>query len=199
MCFVDVYWIPVGAGTSRLQRASLRWWEAFEAARARRARGVLYHSALKLGIDGEGVSTLELTPAFVASPVPALMTGPVGARPAGRFKLFRYELRLVPGAVLPDEAWAVGEPVRLSDERAMVERVVELAGLVPAYTWGRRVKGTAEMWTSDSVVSWLLVKAGLEPMDARAPADGRAPGWDAGLAVARRAEQAAAPKRVLRT
>ena len=179
-----------------MQRASLQWWEALEAARARRPRGVLYHSALKLGLDGEGVSTLELTPAFVASPVPALMTGPVGARPAGRFKLFRYELRLVPGAALPDETWAVGEPIRLADERTTVERIVEFASMVPAYTWGRRVKGTAEMWTSDSVVSWLLAKAGLEPRDARAPADGRAPGWTAGVEVARRTEHAAVPSGV---
>jgi hypothetical protein len=153
---------------------------------------VLYHSALKLGLDGVGVSTLELTPAFVASPVPALVAGPVGARAAGRFGLFRYELRLIPGEDLPDEGWAVGAPVRLSDERAAVERVIELAHMVPAYTWGRRVQGTAEMWTSDSVISWVLVKAGLDASAAGPPADGRAPGWDAGLAVARRGDAAQA-------
>jgi hypothetical protein len=43
-----------------------------------------------------------------------------------------------------------------------------------------------EMWNSNSVISWLLVRSGV-PMDGiEAPGQGRAPGWDAGIAIATR-------------
>lgn len=48
------------------------------------------------------------------------------------------------------------------------------------------------MWNSNSVVAWLLVRAGIDPDTARLPENGRAPGWDAGVAVARRAPGSAA-------
>ena len=42
------------------------------------------------------------------------------------------------------------------------------------------------MWNSNSVIAWLLARSGL-PMEAiRPPAGGRAPGWEAGLVMARR-------------
>lgn len=181
-----LYWIPVGAGTSRFQRASLRLWEAVEAARARRHRAVLLHSALKLVADDAPTMTVELTPAFIGSPVPPVATGPVGFRGADRFRLFRYQLRCLPVERLPDEQWAVGTPTRLSDESAVVHRILDLAPVVPRYVWGRRVPGTTEMWTSDSVISWLLVQAGIDLTGIGPPAGGRAPGWDAGLTIARR-------------
>ena len=42
------------------------------------------------------------------------------------------------------------------------------------------------MWSSNAVVSWLLVVAGIEAETVPLPAGGRAPGWDAGIALARR-------------
>jgi hypothetical protein len=44
------------------------------------------------------------------------------------------------------------------------------------------------MWNSNSLVSWLLVSAGLNIDHVPLPAGGRAPGWDAGVAVARRVQ-----------
>ena len=41
------------------------------------------------------------------------------------------------------------------------------------------------MWNSNSVVSWLIAAAGLPTDDLRPPPGGRAPGWDAGLALAK--------------
>jgi hypothetical protein len=42
------------------------------------------------------------------------------------------------------------------------------------------------MWNSNSLVSWVLARSGL-PVDSLAPPPGgRAPGWNAGLVVARR-------------
>jgi len=46
--------------------------------------------------------------------------------------------------------------------------------------------GTGEMWNSNSVISWLLTKAGLPVETIQPPPGARAPGWDAGILVARR-------------
>jgi hypothetical protein len=45
------------------------------------------------------------------------------------------------------------------------------------------------MWNSNSVVAWLVVRAGLPVESVRLPENGRAPGWDAGVVVARRGER----------
>ena len=42
------------------------------------------------------------------------------------------------------------------------------------------------MWNSNSLISWLLVGAGVDTEQIQPPAGGRAPGWDAGLVVAQR-------------
>jgi hypothetical protein len=43
-----------------------------------------------------------------------------------------------------------------------------------------------EMWNSNSVISWLIASSGLSPESIEPPHGGRAPGWNAGLVVARR-------------
>jgi hypothetical protein len=55
--------------------------------------------------------------------------------------------------------------------------------------WGRDELRAGEMWNSNSVISWLIARSGLDAESIRPPVGGRAPGWYAGLAVARR-EQA---------
>jgi hypothetical protein len=184
-CRADLYWLPVGAGTSRLQQASLKAWEAIEAFRSHRPRAQLLHSALKLSLADGRTFTMELTPAFIGSPEPPLLTGPVGIRGADRFRLFRYQLRCLPGDALPDEQWAVGNPVLLTNDCAVVGRIIELGPTVPRHVWGRRVRGTKEMWTSDSTISWLLTRAGVDAARLALPAGSRAPGWDAGIELAR--------------
>jgi hypothetical protein len=42
------------------------------------------------------------------------------------------------------------------------------------------------MWNSNSMIAWLIATAGLSTDLLRPPPRGRAPGWDAGLEVARR-------------
>jgi hypothetical protein len=42
------------------------------------------------------------------------------------------------------------------------------------------------MWNSNSLISWLLERGGLGVEAVQPPVGGRAPGWDAGLVVARR-------------
>jgi hypothetical protein len=42
------------------------------------------------------------------------------------------------------------------------------------------------MWNSNSLTSWLLVRAGVDTERLHPPTGGRAPGWDAGVVVAKR-------------
>jgi hypothetical protein len=57
---------------------------------------------------------------------------------------------------------------------------------VPTPVWGRDELGAGEMWNSNSITAWLLASAGLPVEEIRPPAGGRAPGWNAGISVARR-------------
>ena len=41
------------------------------------------------------------------------------------------------------------------------------------------------MWNSNSVMSWMLTRAGLDVDPIQPPPHGRAPGWNAGVTVAR--------------
>jgi hypothetical protein len=41
------------------------------------------------------------------------------------------------------------------------------------------------MWNSNSVVAWLLTRAGIDADAIRPPTGGRAPGWRAGIVAAR--------------
>jgi hypothetical protein len=42
------------------------------------------------------------------------------------------------------------------------------------------------MWNSNSVISWLIARSGLDVDAIHPPSGGRAPGWRAGIVVARR-------------
>jgi hypothetical protein len=180
-CFVDLYWLPVGAGT-RFQRASLAVYEALAAFVARRPRGSFVHAALKIGTGGR-CYTLELMPVPARQTTPPLLMGAVGSARAGRWRLFRYQLLCSETDVLPDEEWVVGAPIRLTVDCVFAQRALTEAAHVPAYIWGRRAKGTTEMWTSDSIVSWLLCAIGIDAAAIPVPKGTRAPGWAAGIQV----------------
>ncbi|MGZ4271186.1 MAG: hypothetical protein ACXVFN_06780 [Solirubrobacteraceae bacterium] len=111
--------------------------------------------------------------------------GPVGARWAGRSRMFRYEIRRWPDGRIPDVDEAVGSPRRLTDERACARRVLDLVPHVPTLVWGRDDLNTGDMWNSNSVIAWLLARSGMETESVQPPGGGRAPGWQAGLVVAR--------------
>jgi hypothetical protein len=57
---------------------------------------------------------------------------------------------------------------------------------VPTPVWGFDELGAGEIWNSNSVTSWLIARAGLDPEPIQPPDGSRAPGWMAGLVVARR-------------
>jgi hypothetical protein len=57
---------------------------------------------------------------------------------------------------------------------------------VPTVVWGRDELGAGEMWNSNSLISWVLVRSGIDAESIQMPARGRAPGWHSGIVVARR-------------
>lgn len=183
---VDLYWIPLGAG-DRCVRFNGRLFEAIESARRHRSRCDLYHSALVVELDGERY-TIEVTPSPDADSASrgVVGTGAVGCRLAGRLRLFRYEVRCWRGGSIPDLGAAAHDPPRLSGDPRVARKLVDLVPQVPRPVWGRDEFQTGEMWNSNSVVSWLIAVAGLPTDRLTPPPHGRAPGWDAGLEVARR-------------
>lgn len=83
---------------------------------------------------------------------------------------------------------AGGHSVRLTDDPCVAQRVLDLVRDVPTPVWGRDELDAGEMWNSNSLSSWLIVRSGLDAESIEPPAGGRAPGWDAGLVGARRQE-----------
>jgi hypothetical protein len=190
---VDLYWIPLGAGAGGgFVRLSGRCYEAAAATVGRRQRQPLFHSALDVRIGGV-TTVIEMTPVWITRGERGVVgEGPVGLRALGRWRLFRYEVRRWTGGSIPDVAEAIGGAVHLSDDAALASSVLELAPLVPRSTWGRDELGTGDMWNSNSVVSWLLTTAGVALDGVGPPANGRAPGWDAGISAALAARQSSA-------
>ncbi len=183
---VDLYWIPLGAGTSVVQ-ISGKIFEAVSAFVQRRRRFHLYHSALVISVP-EGRFVIE------QAPVPDLdgerrgvvAQGPVGMRWLGGFRVFRYEVRRWRDGVIPDIDHTIASPVTLTDDVEVARRVLEQLPLIPTPVWGRDELGTGEMWNSNSVVSWVLARSETDIAAVRPPTNGRAPGWDAGRAIAAR-------------
>ena len=182
---VDLYWLPLGAGGHSV-RLNGRLFEAVVALRRGRKRCDLYHSALVVHLP-DGRFVIEQGPAGRRGGERGVVAeGAVGARWAGRLRLFRYEVRCWRDGVIPDVAEAVDSPQRVSDDERIARRLLELVPTVPTEVWGRDELRTGEMWNSNSVISWLLESAGLPTASLALPERGRAPGWDAGRAVAGR-------------
>jgi hypothetical protein len=183
---LDLYWIPLGAGGHSV-RYNGRVYEALVAWHRRRPRRDLYHAALVLRLDGVE-HAIEVAPSPDADEAGrgVVATGPVGSRLAGRWRIFRYEVRCWRGGAIPDIAEAVGGADRLSRDPETVRRLLELVPDVPREVWGRDAMGVGDMWNSNSVVAWLLAGAGIAVHRVHPPPGGRAPGWDAGLEAARR-------------
>jgi hypothetical protein len=182
---IDLYWLPLGAGGH-----SVRWngriFEWVVALLERRARCDLYHSALEVRVP-EGRFVIEQAPAWRDGGERGVVAeGAVGARAAGRFRLFRYEIRRWREGVIPDLSEAVASPQRLSTDPAAARRLLELVQEVPTPAWARDELGAGEMWNSNSTIAWLIARSGLDLESIQLPPGGRAPGWRAGAVVARR-------------
>jgi hypothetical protein len=195
---IDLYWLPLGAGGH-----SVRWngriFEWAAAAIDRRNRCALYHSALVVGVP-EATFVIEQAPAWRDSAERGVVAqGAVGARALGRFRLFRYEIRLWRDGLIADIAEAVDSPKRLSDDADRARVLLEFVPLVPTPVWGRDELRAGEMWNSNSLISWLIARCSIDAESIQPPAGGGAPGWQAGIVVARSQQAQAGQSRFAAT
>jgi hypothetical protein len=184
---VDLFWLPLGAG-GHCVRLNGCIYEALAARAQRRAPCDLYHAALEVRVDGRRW-VIEMAPMFAgpAQECGVVAEGSVGARWAGRWALFRYGVRRWPDGRIPDVAEAVDSPRRLAGDAASARRLLGLVPSVPTPVWGRDAFAARDMWNSNSVVAWLLLRTGIDAATIAPPAGGRAPGWHAGLVAAQAA------------
>jgi hypothetical protein len=192
---IDLYWVPLGAGDRLVRLGGL----AFEAVAARltlRRRLDLYHAALEVRTPGARF-VIEVAPYIWGTEARAcrgiVAEGPVGSLLVSRLGLFRYELRCWRDGIIAGAEHAVASPVQISDDARATLQLLDLVPFVPIRTWGRDELGLGEIWTSNSVISWLIARARSSSAELRPPAGGRAPGWDAGLRLAAREEFASPP------
>jgi hypothetical protein len=184
---VDLYWLPLGAG-GHFVRINGRGYEALAARREHRQRRDLYHSALIVTVPA-GEFVIEQ-----AWPIPSgdgeqrgvAVEGAVATQLTRSLRLLRYEVRRWRDGVIADIDEAVESPRRLTWDVVVAERILELVPDVPTPVWGRDELGAGEMWNSNSLISWLITRAGLDLDVVHPPRGGRAPGWDAGVTVAHR-------------
>jgi hypothetical protein len=189
---VDLYWLPLGAG-GHFVRLNGRVFEAVAALAGRRPACNLYHSALEVRIAAARF-VIEQAPVRDGREERGVVAeGPVGTRWAGRFRIFRYEIRRWRDGHISDIKEAVESPRRLTNERARTQQMLDLVPHVPTPVWGRDELKTGDMWNSNSVIAWLIARSGIDTESIQPPAAGRAPGWHAGLVVAGRQEGAIPP------
>jgi hypothetical protein len=191
---IDLYWLPLGAGGH-----SVRWngrvFEWFAARLDGRERRDLYHSALQLYLP-EARFVIEQAPVWREDEERGVVgEGAVGAAALARLPLFRYEVRRWREGLIPDIDEAVESPNRLSDDPDCARRLLELVPEVPTPVWGRDELHAGEMWNSNSTISWLIARSGLDVESIALPRGGRAPGWQAGIVIARRQQALAAQSR----
>ena len=190
---VYLYWLPLGAG-AHIVRTSGRLFEAVSARVQRRPRRDLYHSALEAVIaDGRFVIEMTPIPDGNGGARGVVAEGAVGSRWTRRFRVFRYEIRRWRDGTISDRSSAIASPVRVAEGGPVAQQVLDDVALVPTAVWGRDELHAGEMWNSNSVTSWLLASVGVDTGLIEPPKNGRAPGWDAGLAVARRIVGTARP------
>jgi hypothetical protein len=188
---LELYWIPLGAGDgigARVVHFSGGIYERLKALIDRRSPQRLFHAAL-VAETSTGRWVVEMTPvprAGAAEERGVVVGGAVGSRLLGRARIFRYEIRRWCGGVIPDIGYAIESPVLISSDAGEVAHVLSLVPEVPPNVWGRDEARTGDIWNSNSVVSWTLARASCIDRAGRPPQQGRAPGWDAGVTIARR-------------
>ena len=186
--WIDLYWIPLGIGGSGFVRTLGRLYESTKARRDNRPPLAIYHTALRVRTP-EGIYAVEMVLPSRGGDYGSrgvVLQGAVASAWLAAWRIFRYEVRRWRNGILLDDEPTVVGPQRLTDDPDQASRLLESMDFVPQLVWGRDQLETGEMWNSNSVISWLLVKAGL-PIEAIQPPPGaRAPGWDTGIVVATR-------------
>lgn len=184
---IYLYWLPLGAGGVGFVRMNGRIYESIKARLERRQPLDLYHTALEIRVP-EGRFTVENawpSPDADVASRGVVLEGPVFSRQLSRFRPFRYEVRCWREGVIPDADEAVAVQL-LSAETEQARLLLRMVASTPAMIWGRDELGSGEMWNSNSVVAYLLIRAGVPAMSIEIPSGGRAPGWESGVELARR-------------
>lgn len=184
---VDLYWLPLGAG-GWFVRVNGRVYESVRAVIDRREQRPLFHTALIVTVPAGRFVIENAWPMPKTDPKArgSVREGPVADARLGRLRAFRYEIRRWKNGTIADLDEAIESPQTVASDFARSNKVLQLVDKVPALTWGRDELGVGDMWNSNSVVSWLLERAGVEVEAVRAPRGGGAPGWNAGIYAARR-------------
>ncbi|MEM9073776.1 MAG: hypothetical protein AAGE52_35120 [Myxococcota bacterium] len=99
--------------------------------------------------------------------------GPFVSAFAGRI----YGIRKWKNGEIEDIDTAAPNPRVVTDDCNAVDRVLALVTQIPTHDYGTD-------WTSNSVISWLLERAGLNPNTLPPPPGGIRPGWEEGAAAA---------------
>jgi hypothetical protein len=187
--YVDLYWLPLGAGdATHSVGLNGRVFEALAARHDHRDAKDLYHSALDVHLDTDRF-VIEMAPAWGGDRLldrGVVGNGSVGLSWLGHSRFFRYEVRRWRNGSIPDVAEAVASPQRLSSDVLCAQHVLDLVPGFPTLTWGRDELRTRDMWNSNSLTAWLLARSGHDTHLIEPPPHGRAPGWTAGLVVAAR-------------
>lgn len=182
---IRLHWIPLGAGGAGFVRFNGRVYETIKARSERRPPLDLYHTALQVTTFEETyvVENAWPSPDSDIAARGVVVEGPVFSRRLGRLRPFRYEVRKWRDGVIADLGHAVENPL-VSGDPGQARRLIDMVEKVPPMIWGRDEIGAGEMWNSNSVISWLLARTGIEMESIGPPPAGRAPGWRAGITLA---------------
>lgn len=183
---VTLLWLPLGAGGVGFVRLNGRVYERIAARRAGRSPQDLYHTALEVRVAEARYVVENAWPSPDAETARrgVLVEGPVFHPFLGRYRPFRYEVRCWRDGVIADD-WSAVRRDRVSSDPGVATALLDSVAGVPPLVWGRRVQRAAEMWNSNSAISYLLAKTGIDVESVVPPAGGRAPGWATGVEVAR--------------
>jgi hypothetical protein len=144
---LDLYWLPLGAGGHSV-RLSGRVFEALAARLGGRRASALYHSALIVRLAHGSNFVIEQAPVPDARSATRGVVGggAVGARWAGRARIFRYEVRRWRDGVISDVTEAVESPHRLTNDPRVARLLWRLVPDVPSPVWVNDELGAGEMW-----------------------------------------------------
>ena len=181
---IDLYWLPLGAGGHSV-----------------RVNGKNLRSGRRVARPSRSLRPLPLRPPGVRARGTIrdrAGTGVGRRRPRRHYQGRRRNTRgpTFPALPLRDPALARrGHPGRRRggrepsppERRSRLRASAARAGAAGANARiGIDELGAGEMWNSNSTISWLLARTGLDVEAIQPPARGRAPGWQAGIVIARR-------------
>jgi hypothetical protein len=121
-------------------------YEAVEARLQRRPVCDLYHSALQMKLRGS-TYVIEQAPVhdWSGEERGVAAEGAVGSRRAGRFRIFRYEIRLWRGGRYSGRRRSRRESAATDTDEHRARRMLDVVALVPTPVWGRDELPTGEM------------------------------------------------------